>query len=699
MLAEWSGDSVGPLPGLASLASRARVPLAVLGVAALLALRLATKHLPQTPALLWSGAMLVSFVGWGSAVGWVLSERLTADWGLRAAWGVGVTLLIGGLLCLLHLARAPMIFAHTAIGVALAAFFALLRERAPSRRTLRVLAAAPGLGLMIALAYGLSLAWLYASLGNLGFNYPDDHALYFAFPRKILATGTMFEPLAARRLQTLGGQDYLHAMFTAVAPIWFLHGVDRGIFVVLDTALVVGAFTSGGLRTRHVVPLGLALLTQFTLPDVLVNSTSLYSGVALLLGLFRTLRWAETARPGPWSMDPRRATVLGFMAATCVVVRTPNLVPVATFLALAIGADFAAHGSFGRRDWLGLAAAAGVVLVAALVTLAPWSLLLRASCGTLFFPPGRGNLTAGFELVHRVDTPRELASALVASLFHDKALSCLLALTLAAMVPVPKEGARGAHDALAIALCALAGLFAVCLMGAWTGPQHLPRYFFSYFAAAAIAIVISAKSSLLGRMRPPQVARLTVIAAAVVGHVLVTRADVRTFYATLVTDADRLWSSAQKVLTDFDKPAADYADLQAHVPAGRAMAVAVLQPFRFDFARNEVDLLDSPMGGMGPPPGFPHGEGPEALARYLEGLGVRYLVFTDFEVPTMAYGRAHWEEFLSDTGENKSSYLQAQAPYHLDVIASIQALAKSRRVLRTAGTMTLLDLGTPAAPH
>jgi hypothetical protein len=105
------------------------------------------------------------------------------------------------------------------------------------------------------------------------------------------------------------------------------------------------------------------------------------------------------------------------------------------------------------------------------------------------------------------------------------------------------------------------------------------------------------------------------------------------------------------------------------------------------------------MGGMGPPPGFPHGEGPEALARYLEGLGVRYLVFTDFEVPTMAYGRAHWEEFLSDTGENKSSYLQAQAPYHLDVIASIQALAKSRRVLRTAGTMTLLDLGTPAAPH
>jgi hypothetical protein len=671
---------------------RARVPLAVLAAASLLGCRLWTKHLPQTPTLLWSGVMIVSFVGWGSLVGRFLSDRRTADWGLRAIWGVGVTLFLGGVLCLLHLARPPMVYAHTAIGVALAGFFAVRRERGPSVRGLRVLAAAPGLALMIALAYALSIVWLYGSLGNPNFNRPDDYVLYFVFPRKILATGTMFEPLAARRLQTLGGQDYLHAMFTTVAPLRFVHGLDRGIFVVLDTALIVGAFTTDGLRARHVVPLGLGLLTAFWLPEVLNNSTSLYSGVALLLGLFRTLRWGDAVRSGPWWMDPRRAAVLGLAGATCVIVRAPNLVPVATFLALAIASDFLACRSFGARDWLRLATTGGLLGVAALVTLAPWSLLMRASCGTLFFPAGRGNLTPGFELVHRVDRMSDFASAFVSGPFHDRALPSLIVLALAGMIPTAERRARGANDGLAIALCAFAGLAAVSLMGAWTGPEHLHRYFFSYFAAAGIALAMSARSALVGRFRAQPMARLSLVTAAVAAHVVATRGDALNTYQTLLSHADRVWSGAQREIDDFDAIRIDYDEVQQHVPAGQKMAVAVLQPFRFDFARNEVDVLDSPMGGMGPAPGFPAMQGPDALAQYLLGLGIRYVVFTDFEVPTLAYGKFQWEEHLKRDG----TYLQAQAPYHLGVVASIQALARSRKVMHTSGRMTLLDLGTPA---
>ena len=53
---------------------------------------------------------------------------------------------------------------------------------------------------------------------------------------------------------------------------------------------------------------------------------------------------------------------------------------------------------------------------------------------------------------------------------------------------------------------------------------------------------------------------------------------------------------------------------------------------------------------------------------------------------------------LPDEIRTCKSYLKAEAPYQLDVMASIEALARTRAVLHKSGPMTLLDLSQKVGP-
>jgi hypothetical protein len=663
------------------------MPFVVLAIAGAMWHRHTAKHLPQTLPLLWGGAMLVSFVGWGSFVNHAVSRDRVADLGLRAIWGVAFTLFLGGILCSLHVATANVIIAHTLVGVALAGLFSAARRRVLPKRAWAVLVAAPGIAFMIAAGYVMACCYFYGNLARGGFNIPDDYVLYFSLAKKIVESGSMLEPYACRRLLSFGGQEYLHAMFIAVAPIRFIHGLDRGVFVLVCVGLVVGAFTGESTRARYAVPLGLSLLTLLWLPEVIQNSASLYTSIACLLGVWRTVRWGPV-RPGRWAVDPRLACLLGLTVVACIVVRTTNLLPVATFLFLAWVFDCASSQGTLWDKTLGLTRAFAWLTAGSLVALAPWSVLLWQSGGTPFFPAFRGNLTAGFEHMHRAETMNEISSTLVASLLHEHALPTFVLLLVAAAMPV---AGRGARDGLALAIGATCGFLGIAGIGAWFGQENLPRYFFGYFAATAIALAMSTRSA-LDRRDPRDMARLIVIAAAVAAQVIVGRDRARGVYTELVDNFNRTWTASAELLDGFAKVDgdADYKHIQSHMTAGESAVAAVATPFRFDYARNPIYSLDSPMGAMGPRPGFPSFKGPEALASYLIAHGIHYLVYTSFTGPYPdAFGKAHWKEHL---GPKDLGYLRAEAPYQLDAMESIEALSLSRKIVDRVGSLTLLDL-------
>jgi hypothetical protein len=69
------------------------------------------------------------------------------------------------------------------------------------------------------------------------------------------------------------------------------------------------------------------------------------------------------------------------------------------------------------------------------------------------------------------------------------------------------------------------------------------------------------------------------------------------------------------------------------VPAGEPFIAKVSEPFRLDFSRNRIYVVDWAHGSS-PPPGMPFGKGGDALADYLLSNSIRYMVYE--------HGRDDW---------------------------------------------------------
>src|SRR5450432_2275487 len=126
--ASWAGlEFLQPLCASAvRMRSAARVTLMTTALAPLALLPASAIIVPGLwgalgAAAIWGLGMVVCFAGWGSWLRRRLAPSVAVDWGLRAAWGFGLTLAAGGLLCRLGLARRPVLLGWTFAGIALAA--------------------------------------------------------------------------------------------------------------------------------------------------------------------------------------------------------------------------------------------------------------------------------------------------------------------------------------------------------------------------------------------------------------------------------------------------------------------------------------------------------------------------------------------------------------------------------------------------
>jgi hypothetical protein len=139
-----------------------------------------------------------------------------------------------------------------------------------------------------------------------------------------------------------------------------------------------------------------------------------------------------------------------------------------------------------------------------------------------------------------------------------------------------------------------------------------------------------------------------------------------------------------------------YKRVQESVPAGAAILVMTDHPYLFDWRRNRVFLDDLP-GSVGPHGGPPDFQGPEALSRYLHGLGIRYVAYM-FGASSPEYSWDVWRPRFdappSPTG--RGDFLKNMARFEVDFFKSLEALKGSRKTVYREGEMTVLDLDTPA---
>ncbi|MDP9033906.1 MAG: hypothetical protein M3O50_03805, partial [Myxococcota bacterium] len=469
---------------------------------------------------------------------------------------------------------------------------------------------------------------------------------------------------------------YLHASFISVASIYYLHAVDGGISFLVVVGLLIGHVgrLSGAWRTAA---LGLAVLLLFSLLDVRVNTNSLMSGVAAVITLYRTVRvpFGRGSEQPLWPIEPRRVCALAALTLVAILLRTSNAPAVLLFTALVFSSNFVlgARWPWTRETFLSLFRISGLLVGTFAIALLPWSILQKQSSGTYFFPFGHCNITPGWTLLTTPNTLGDEGRELLSHLFHGRPVALFVPFAIAGLVPL---GGRARNDLACLSLGSLIGLAVFSHQAVAFGPTNTARYYFAFVAATSLLTAASAGQP---------VARAALVAAALGVHLVSSREETRGALDGYVTSAYHALSHS----SEFDAAAADYLDVQSHVPPRATMVTAVFEGFRFDFKRNTIFALDV-LGGMGPSPGWPAHQGPEALGAYLRTNGIQYLVYVDFNLPSEFYNRAHWTSHLNKTG----SYLQGEAVLQLDAEDSIEKLTATRRVVYQSHGMTVVDLAT-----
>ncbi|MGN6367664.1 MAG: hypothetical protein ACTHN5_05340 [Phycisphaerae bacterium] len=572
-------------------------------------------------AAVWGAAVLASWVGWGTLIGFLMSRERRFDWGLRAAWGMGATLGMGGVLVALGMATATVLQVVVMGGAA--AWGMMLYGVKRGRTVERV-----GWGWK----WPVMVLGVAAYLGSVGattsvdLNWSDDLPIYLPLVKRMVQTGNVEEPYSLRRLSSYGGQWLLQGEVMAVGTESNGMLVDKGLAAVVMAGLVWGMGRgSGGKGAACTMAATLAAL----LVDVpRVNTQSQMTGVGRLVGLRRTLESAGEA-DGDWR---KLGGMAGVMAAGLASLRM-NYLPVAG-LVLVVGYGVRAFGE-RRRALAGGAIALGGMAV----LVAPWAGALWESSRSLFYPVMLGNQRAEYSGMYERAMGIGGKAGFVAGYF---------AYWKAALLVVPvvllmrRRSGGGWASALAVYAGAICGTAAVAWVFTAISDETLYRYTFPMlFAGAICAVGVALREGVRGWRGIGAVAWIVVVVAV-----------------NVVPSVKEYWRGMGEVVAWNTRPRVfapprlvdEYVAAQRSMPAGAGVYVAASMPSLLDFSRNRVCVGDE-LGVVAPDPGIPVFEGAEAVRMYFLSKGIHYVMAVDFDSALGLYSRPVWERFRAAQGQ------------------------------------------------
>jgi hypothetical protein len=635
-------------------------------------------------ASVWGIVVLFSFAGWGELLNRVLFPGKQADWSQKAAWGLALSVAVGGALDLFSWISRRTILIYLAAGFVVWLASLLIRipketeyksPAASSRRKQRL-----GVALIIPLCflaffrYAASVSTVEAGPdgGPMRFDAYDDFQGYLVFPEKMIETGSIgHDPFSYRLLESgLGGQALLQAYFLSALSVKNLHLVDSGLGLLLLLGLLWGECRQREISTQWVVALLFFVLLMKTAN---VNLTSYYVGASMFLCLYRTLSWR------PLSLVPllSRAIVIALVAAAICSLKSNFIPPCVIFLVSSAG-YYLLMQKFERRAILEVVATAAAVLI----FLLPWMLAEYQSSGTLLYPL----LGKGFDQSVYGNSPSLLSripfSRIVVLFAYALTLGRfvgLMALGIAYLI-----GRRGKflgrEPAFSLFVGAAVAHFILVFA---TDGYALGRYSDPFLIAAILALMIETLST--GDPSPGQDNRFLTrfLAAAAAAFLLgVSWQGAQTIYV------DGLHTLRTAVLNPpivSNGEVARYRGLQEAVPPGELLLSYLGKPFLLDFKRNTVFIEDR--GKASPPPGMPLFLGGESLGRYLRLESIRYVAYS--------YGDDRLTEVCSpDSLDSQGSF--DGWTNACDIQKSLTELASTRKLIYDDGENFVLDLLRPS---
>ncbi len=608
----------------------------------------------------WGILILAAFVGWGRIVQNSLGgdQREPVDWGLAAGWGMMASLVIGGFLSALGIVSRELLIGFVMGGAVFAyrdvyGFFTLNTRTA---------------WLTVLLCFPLIVR--YASAVHFhGMSCADDDIAYFPMIVKLLDTGTLIEPFSLRRLAGYGGHTFLQAFVGATGDENNAYLLDRGVALLVAFGLVIGAFDD--LRQNRLLAVTLAVLLVVLLPFPLLNSASHLTGLALFLTLFRTLSRHLDRR----SIGHAEIWLLGGLVAATGSLRAHYLL-VAALTIIVFWLIFYRTQKEKIATYL---YRLGYLGLASLVCLAPWMVLLQISSGTFLYPVFSGNHQPEFQ---NYSAPLDFISHLkvfLETIFHARlALFWMPALVFLFL--------RKNAAALSLYAASIFGTVAITWIFTYSDVENIHRYVAPFLNAAFIgtlmvfikaSLPLDSASSLDLKIRRYANGALVGVMVIVGGLMMVK--DVQ----RMITHWDRVALSGS--LRD------QYAEMQKSIPTGAKVLAMVNYPYALDYRQHDIVNIDVP-GAASPGQGMPFNQGPQKLKAYLQAYSISHLIFDDLnDRAACLYNRALWQYHR----DAEIAAWQYGAPFYLDFMDNVEALARSERIVYRKNGFHVVALNSP----
>lgn len=242
------------------------------------------------------------------------------------AIGLGALIFVGGWLNLASMATGPVLDALVLAGLLFAGVGWIKRAHGPVRLT-----AAAGLAAVPLL---LAAAFLAVYLTPVpAYNYHDDLERYFAYPVRMLATGTLAaNPIGYLGADTLGAGAFLQAFVVAHFPIEYVGSVDLAGGFLLCLALAGFGLPVGRRGVMSIVAQCLVLVVN----PQLANISSAYGAAALIMGAVLL-----AGEPAADERAGARAAVTGLFCAGMIALKTTFIVFVGAHLLVGLVVGFA----------------------------------------------------------------------------------------------------------------------------------------------------------------------------------------------------------------------------------------------------------------------------------------------------------------------------------------------------------------------
>jgi len=629
----------------------------------------------------WGIWIVISFIGWGTAINRLLFPQHRVDWGQRAAWGIAWSVIFGGLLNVTWTISQAAILIYICSG-ALYGIIDAWRNKASLANKLNQLIKACQSNKFLAVGTFIALLlafWQYAGcVYSYTFSMADDYQAYFVFPQKMLQLGSLgTDPFSERRLvSSLGGQSFLQALSFSVLDERTGYLIDPGCALLVMLGLIIEYCQRKTISKTATLAIAIGLLS---FNPVRLNTSGVLIPVCLLFALFNVLE-GELLKA---TNIPKNAAIVGLLVAAICALKS-TLIPTC-ILFFTFSYFFYIIGTQTKHKAIYEFCLAAILLC---LFVLPWSISLYQSSGTLLYPilgkGFHGSVYGGsVKLANSVIDSKAAINLKLKLIFGILYILAVLGIRFwiigISKKPIARETAVSNFISSVIGTAIIAFATANTDSYRYAYPQLLVMY-----AVFILIIVENIEQNKLS-IKFKKIASLSAVVLSVLVAIKSHRYnDLRSYKETINNISLGVNNVPLVTLEEREK----YAKMLDSVPQKSRVLTRLDNTFLMNFKKHTIWIADFP-GGASLPPGMPSFKGEEALADYLVSHSIRYV----------AYSYANEANFPRNVLEpilipSPNKWVENQALNAFEFQDSLQKLGKTRKRIYDDGQNFVIDLSS-----